>query len=82
MTDVWVWEVFLEDFPDWDGDQLYDELLYAKFCAEQDYKETIVSSRDKPFTWEQVTREYWHMYLDDVPTGVAIRKRPVYSQKV
>lgn len=78
-TKDWVFEVIHEDFPTWEGNQLYDTKDYAKFCGVQDYQDTIVSARDKKLTWEPIMRDTMHLYVDDVPTGVALKIRHVNS---
>lgn len=75
----WVYEVLLDDFDSWFGNQLYDTMEYAKFCAEQDLRETVLGYGDHEFTWEFITKNLYHMYMNGDPNGVSIRVRHVNS---
>lgn len=76
----WIWEVLMEDFPDWFGSQLYYDLAYGKFCSESDYKETIVSAQDKSMTWQCITKGMYYMYIDGEFSGMSMILRRVYDK--
>lgn len=81
----WVFEVIMEADNLWPGNQLYDTMDYAKFCAEQDYAEHYPVDEDQTLSWDFLVKNVDLMYItgDDgpEPTGVEIRVRHVNSLK-
>jgi len=81
----YVFEVIMDDWPEWPGNELYGDFGYAKFCAEQDYKEafseffTSEDAKNTRLNWDFVCKGLYHMVENDVPTDVAIKVRHVHS---
>lgn len=80
MLKHYVWEARMDDWDTWPGSELYDDLGFAKFCVEQDYKESFPDPKNPVFTWETVMKGLIHMYEDEVPTGISLRARKVNSK--
>jgi hypothetical protein len=87
MTDF-VFEIIMDEWPEWDGNQLYDDKSFASFCATQDYEESFYSrwragydDAEEPgnFTWEFISKNLYHLYEDGNPTGIALKIRHVNS---
>jgi hypothetical protein len=78
---LWVFEVIHVGWPEWEGNQLYDALDYAKFCAEQDYLKAF--PHEDMMSWEVLMKATYTMYVhreDDIyPTDIEIRVRHVNS---
>ena len=84
----YVFEVIMDEWPEFPGNALYDDLAYAKFCAEQDYKDEFygpflsgIEGAPEPgrLNWDFVCKGLYHMVEDDAPSGVAIKVRHVHS---
>lgn len=80
MPKQWVFEAIMDVWPEWPGNELYDTLEYAKFCAMQDYSESFPTD-DNPLSWEVLVKGVHVLYSHEdegpEPTGVEIRLRNV-----
>lgn len=74
----WVYEIIKTDEDEWTGNQLYDDFKYAKFCAEQDYREDF-GNFDGDLTWDFLCKGYYLLWEDNIPTDVELRVRHVNS---
>lgn len=77
----WVFEIIMDEYPEWDGNRLYDEKMYAKFCGEQDFLKDFPT--DNAVTWEVLMKGTSVLYEmteeGNIPTGVELRVRHVDS---
>lgn len=78
MATEWVYEVKHVNYSEWLGNLLYDDLAYAKFCAEQDYRE-FFGEPEHNLHWDFVCKGLYHMYDGDLPTDVELRVRHINS---
>lgn len=87
-TSDFVFEIIMETWPEWAGNELYDDKSYAEFCAIQDYKQAFYDKweagyedAEEPgdFHWEFISKGTYHLYMDGSPTDVALRVRHVNS---
>jgi len=88
MSRKWAYEIIHEEYTAWPGNALYADIEYAKFCAEQDFVDSFYDkwqagyeNADGPgyFSWEPIGKAYYHMYENTIPTGVALKVRPIHS---
>ena len=81
----YVFEVIMDEWPEWPGNELYGDFGYAKFCAEQDYREAFSEfflseeAKNTRINWDFICKGLYHMLENEVPTGVAIKVRHVHS---
>lgn len=89
-TSDFVFEIIMENWPEFPGNELYSDKTFAEFCGRQDYIEAFyphwVSGQDDgaeespgEFTWEFISKNLYHMYEDGYATEVALRVRHVNS---
>lgn len=87
-TAEFVFEIIMETWPEWAGNQLYDTQPYAEFCGIQDYKDAFYDKwqsgdedAEEPgtFKWEFISKGTYYLYMDDSPTDVSLRVRHVNS---
>ena len=83
-----VFEIIMDEWPEWDGNELYDTADFARFCATQDFENSFydrwksgIEDAEEPgsFSWEFISRNLYHLYEDGSPTGVAMKIRHVNS---
>lgn len=83
-----VLEIIMDEWPEWDGNQLYTTKELAKFFGEQDYENAFYDrykagfdDAEAPgaFTWEFISKGLYHLYEDGSPTGVSMKFRHVNS---
>lgn len=77
-----IFEIIMETWPEWSGNELYADAGYAKFCAVQDYKEAFynpMNTEEEPgnFSWDFVCTGLYHLYEDGSPTDVSMKVRHV-----
>lgn len=79
MKNRWVYEIIDINDSLWIGNLLYNDFAYAKFCAEQDYKEYYPEEVDSDFTWDFVCKGFYQMLIDEISTDVELRVRHINS---
>jgi hypothetical protein len=73
----WVYEIINPDEPNWQGNELYKEFAYAKFCGRQDYQEDFAAKGR--LDWDFLCKGLYFLVEDDIPTGVELRVRHINS---
>lgn len=83
-----VFEVIMDEWPEWEGNEVYSTKELAKFFGEKDFENSFYAlwktgseDAEQPgqFTWEFISRGLYHLYEDGNPTGVAMRLRFVHK---
>jgi hypothetical protein len=83
-----VFEVMMDEWPEWIGNQLYSTRELAEYFGIDDFEHTFYDRyyADFPdaeapgeFKWEFISKGYYHLYEDGNPTGVSMRCRFVHS---
>lgn len=87
--DNYVFEIKMDDWEEFPGNQLYATQPIAKFFAEQDYENAFYDKwkagfedAEQPgeFEWTFISRGLYHMYEDGNPTGVSLKFRYVHQE--
>jgi hypothetical protein len=88
MHKQYVFEIIMDEWPEWSGNELYDTKALAKYFGEQDYEDAFYdmwkegfdnAKAPGEFTWEFISRGLEHLYEDGSPTGVSLKVRHVQS---
>lgn len=88
MISDFVFEIIMDEWTEWSGNELYDDKTYAEFCGIQDYKDSFYDKwqagyddAEEPgeFHWQFISKALYHLYEDGSPTGVSLKVRHVNS---
>jgi len=83
-----VFEVIMETWPEWPGNELYDDQAFAQFCGIQDYVDAFYDkwqsgddTAEEPgtFEWVFISKGTYYLYMDGSTTDVSLRVRHVNS---
>lgn len=78
-----VYRAWWEGMENWIGEALYQDAFSAKLWVPEEYKEYQQEQdedyRPGIFSWEPIGKFMYHLYEDNVPTGVVIECETVYK---
>lgn len=83
-----VFEVIMDEWPEWDGNRLYTSKDLAEYFGIEDFQTAFYEKyfaeypdAEEPgeFKWEFITKGLYHLYEDGSPTGVSMKFRYVHS---
>jgi hypothetical protein len=85
----YVFEIEMDDWAEFPGNQLYATQDIARYFAERDYGNAFYDKwmagfedAEQPgiFKWEFISRGLYHLYEDGSPTGVSLKFRYVHQE--
>lgn len=71
----YVWEIRHETWDEFPGNELYDDLKYAKWMGMDDFLEAYPG--DGVLTWEAILKGFFVLYEDGLPTELTLRARGI-----